>query len=557
MFKANSLIWLWRLIVYLLYLALTTYQLGLPGLHYDEAKEAGINALELLNGAPITAFRGATITLLGQQLPLMVQDYIGALNVYLALPFLATTGIGIPNLRVLPILTGLATLLLLERTLVAWCKFASGQVGKFASGQVGKSQASGKLSTINYTPLIAITLLALSPSFIFWSRQGIFVTNLTQPLCLLAIWQGIRYLDSGHRLALVWSALAAGLALYTKLLAIWIIAPFTVLFMFGWFRQNRACVQKSRWQKMDLALLLVGLIPLLPFLLFNWQTGGTLSILLGNLDQSYYGVDNRAILTNFPIRWAQLLQMLQGDHFWYLGGLYSNPLAPWLVGLFILWGMWQNWRSLLYPLLLFIAAFAMSLFTISDLFITHYALLQPFIIGIVGLAFSSNKKPSFFLKTRFLSTLLGGLLLLWIGLDLNAALRYHQALSHSGGLADHSDATYHLAYHLQYNGFGAPIVLDWGMEAPIRYLTQGAVTPIEIFGYTSTTEPDAAFTSHLQRFLNNPNNVYLLHAPNSTVFAGRREIFIHLAHSKNLQPIRQDVFSQRDGTALFELWKVE
>ncbi|HMN28898.1 MAG TPA: hypothetical protein PKE45_12175, partial [Caldilineaceae bacterium] len=52
-------------------------------------------------GSPqVSAFRNVTLDLFGWPLPLMVQDYIGALNVYLALPFLALTGIGVPNLRI-------------------------------------------------------------------------------------------------------------------------------------------------------------------------------------------------------------------------------------------------------------------------------------------------------------------------------------------------------------------------------------------------------------------------------------------------------------------------
>src|SRR4051794_26897434 len=103
---------LWLFCILVLYLGLTTHQLGLPGLHYDEAREAGVNAMEILTGAPVTAFCGVTVNFLGQPLPLMVQDYIGALNVYLALPLLALTGNGVPNLRMLSILTGLAALLL-------------------------------------------------------------------------------------------------------------------------------------------------------------------------------------------------------------------------------------------------------------------------------------------------------------------------------------------------------------------------------------------------------------------------------------------------------------
>src|SRR5215203_937449 len=111
---------LWLAVACLLYLILATYQLGLPGIHYDEAKEAGVNAVELLNGDPVTPFRGAALTLFGRQFPLMVQDYIGALNVYLALPVLWLTGVGVPNLRLVAVLTGLAVLPLAALTVSAW-----------------------------------------------------------------------------------------------------------------------------------------------------------------------------------------------------------------------------------------------------------------------------------------------------------------------------------------------------------------------------------------------------------------------------------------------------
>src|SRR5215203_3015505 len=111
---------LWLAAACLLFLLLSCYQLGLPGIHYDEAREAGVNAVELLKGDPVTPFRGAAFTLFGRQFPMMVQDYIGALNVYLALPVLWLTGVGVPNLRVVAVLTGLAVLPLAALTVSAW-----------------------------------------------------------------------------------------------------------------------------------------------------------------------------------------------------------------------------------------------------------------------------------------------------------------------------------------------------------------------------------------------------------------------------------------------------
>lgn len=539
----------------LLYLGLTCYQLGLPGLHYDEAREAGVNAVEILTGAPTTTFRGTGPLLFGRQWPLMVQDYIGALNVYLSLPFLWLTGIGVPNLRFLAIFIGFITLLLVERTISEYIAFASAGFG-MARHKTAQALPTNHNVPISTPGLIAVLLLAASPSFVFWSRQGIFVTNLTQPLTLGCLWLGLRWLRRGHSSDLLWSAFLGGVALYAKLLAIWIIAPF-VLLAGGWWLWPRrshhvAMPRLTPWQWSVLPLVFA--LPLLPLLWFNLQSGGTLSAIGANLDTSYYGVDNLAIGANFIIRVSQLRQVLTGTHFWYLGGSYGNSLAIWGGGVIVLVALVSRPRVLLPPLLLLLATFAASLFTISDLFITHYALLQPLLIGVIALAihfyFFINKGAKF---RRLFGTLL---VALWLLLDVTATARYHNALTRSGGLADHSDAGYHLAYYLRYNGLGAPIALDWGFDAPIRYLSEGTVTPIEIFGYDAVNTPDDGFGARVQTFLDNQNNVYLLHTPQATIFAGRRELFLAAVTQQGLTAQLETTFAQRDGTPLYEVWRV-
>ena len=94
------------------------------------------------------------------------------------------------------------------------------------------------------------------------------------------------------------------------------------------------------------------------------------------------------------------------------------------------------------------------------------------------------------------------------------------------------------------------------MDATVRFLTENTVRPIEVFGYVSPDAPDADFAARVSPFLPNPDNVYLLHAPGQTVFAGRREAFLALAESRGLTPVMEATFAQRDGTPLFELWRV-
>lgn len=539
------------------YLAAAGWNLGLPGLHYDEAKEAGLNALELLRGDPVTAFRGVAVTVGPWTLPLMVQDYIGALNVYLVLPFLAATGVGVPNVRWPAVITGLVTLWLVERLVSTWWMWMG---PREAAAWGGEGAGDPGRIPVTWVGVGSVALLALSPSFVFWSRQGIFVTNLIQPLTILALWQGLCWLRTGRPAAFIYTGLAAGLALYAKLLAGWVLGPFAVLALGAyWVRRNRTA-QGTEYTGPHLTVgLLAGgvatfLAVLAPLVWFNLQTGGTLAQVGSSLSQSYYGIDNLDWRTNLPVRAGQLIQTLRGDHFWYLGGVYANPLAPWLALVGVM-GVFRHPRLVGWPLLIGFGALGLSLFTLSDLFITHYALLQPLVVGTIVLGWAAWVP-----RPRLTGAALGIFLLLtgvWTGLDLRATLRYHAALDQSGGLADHSDATYHLAYYLRYNGLGAPIALDWGMDAPVRFLSDNTVRPIEIFGYAAPAAPDADYGQRLELFLGNPENVYLLRSPEYTVFGGRREGFLDAAAARNATPRLETTFSQRDGTPLFELWRVD
>lgn len=586
-----------------LFLFLAAYQLGLPGLHYDEAKEAGVNAMELLQGAPVTAFRGATVTIFGLELPLMVQDYIGALNVYLAVPFLAATGIGVPNLRLLPLFLAVLGLLAVERTISEWLALCGG--------------AATSRPPIAPAALAGLALLALGPSFVFWQRQGIFVTNATFPFTFACIWLGLRWLRLGESRALVLSACSAGLALYAKLLAGWIVLPFGLLCAGWWLWQRRRSATgfesphigaSSGGYDGSVAVFVAAaaafVLPLVPFILFNLETGGTLASIISNAGSSYYGVNNADIVTNAAVRWQQLLQTLRGNHLWYLGTVEENPLAPWLTLALPLAALSARGgrRVVGPPLLLLALAFASSFFTVSDLFVTHFALLQPLVVAVacVGLhgiwgwpgnegrgesspdgrsrghidagqdsrrrRIWGRQSPgreggwrlllsgiSFRFALRFFVAIL---ICANIFLDLRATAGYHSALTGSGGLVDHADASYHLAYDLRYGGMGAPIVLDWGMEAPIRFLSEGSVTPIEIFGYASLGEPDEEFGLRLAQFLGDANNVYLLRTPGNELFRGRRAAFERLVKERGGQLNREQVYSQQDGTPLFERWRV-
>ena len=132
---------LWLILIIIIYLFATLYQLELPGLHYDEAFEA-VPTLQLLTNQPVTAFRESTLPLFGRQFPLTTQDYIGAINTYGTLPFLALGGLTVWSLRLYTVTLGVLTLILV-------CGF---------SQSLNRNAVAG---------LVAAALLVVNPTFIF------------------------------------------------------------------------------------------------------------------------------------------------------------------------------------------------------------------------------------------------------------------------------------------------------------------------------------------------------------------------------------------------------
>lgn len=534
------------------FLVLGAYQLDLPGLHYDEAKEAGLNAMQLATGLPVTAFRDAAVQVGPWRLPLMVQDYIGALNVLLATPFLVVGGVNVVALRWLPLVIAALTLLLAWR--LAW--------------RLGGPVAAGATAV----------LLALNPSFVFWSRQGVFVTNLTALIFMASLLSGLRWWRDRRLRDLGLTAFLLGLGVYAKLLFVWVIGAMAVVAGAAWLLQGRgrrpgesAGLSHSRLAAAAVALFCF-IVPLVPLIIFNIRTGGTLISIFGNLGRSYYGIDNTAYLPNLATRLAQMVTLLRGDHLWYLGHPYANSLAPWLASGLVIAAAGRGLGtrllrrntavgqhgnllpSVLLPVALLVLAVAQSAFTVSDLFITHYALLLPLLplaggLAVGGLAGSRQG------LSRLVAVLAIAAGLAWAGLDAWTTIRYHSVLSVSGGYAGHSDAIVRLAAYLDEKGYSAPVVLDWGLDAPVRFLTAGRVSPVEVFGYERMDAPDDGFAERAAKFFENSDNVYVAHAADKAVFRGRVEALAALAGERNRLWLHEAWFYQRSGEVVFIIYR--
>jgi hypothetical protein len=534
-----------------LFVTLAVYQLDLPGLHYDEAKEAGVNAMQLLTGQPVTAFRDATVTIGPWRVPLMVQDYIGNLNALLAAPFLAIGGINTPALRALPIT--LAALTLVFVWLIA-------------------RRLRGPLAAA-----VAALLLAVSPSFVFWSRQGIFVTNITALLFMAALWTGLLWWDERRTRHLVVTAFLCGLGIYAKLLFVWAVIALLAVAAVAYFIERRA--KSARPPGLNgrglVAAVAAFVVPLAPLILFNLRTGGTIASVFGNLGRSYYGVDNSAYGPNLLARLGQVDTLLRGGQFWYLGETYANGFAPWLLlGLAALalaaWLACRKaqgcaapaWFTPALPIALLLLIVLQSAFTVSDLFVTHFALIAPLPALIAGLsageAIRAMRAHRATAVTRGVTAvapvLAAALMVLALGVtDLRLTLDYHRILTVSGGYAAHSDAVYRLASYLDERGYSEPVALDWGIDAPVRFLTAGRVQPVDVFGYDRIDAPDEGFAKRLEPHMTTWLTVYISHAPDKTVFQGRTDAIAGWAAERGKDWMEEMRIAQRSGEPVFIL----
>ncbi len=526
--KRKPIRWLWFGVASAVFLLLASWQLGLPGPHYDEAVEV-VPAVQLLRGMAVTAHRGAGIHIAGRLFPIMVVDYIGALNTYFVMPFFLLGGIGVPSMRAMPIAGGLVALYFTFRLAEEW---------------------AGERAAV-----LAAFFLAVQPSFVFWTRQGIFVTSITTPILMAFLWFVWLWWRDGKLGHLIAFCFLAGLGIYAKFLFVWPIGALLLVMAVAWKWNRPKRMPAAKEAFLGAVAFLAGIWPLI---LFNVQTGGTFEHFTEHLVNSYYGVHNAAYFHNLLIRLDDFRSVVEGDHFWYLGGVHRDvwALAAFLVFPLISLAGDRSAKSvarILVPVAFIGVVILESPITPSSLWVTHFAIITPLV------AFSLAVSADGVLR------LVGGRRLLLLSLLVSALLvremitdvQYHRSLAKSGGLGDHSDAIYHLAYWLRTHGKDSPPALDWGISAPVFLLTGGEVSPQDVFGYDNLQKPDEGFRKRILLFLRDRQQVYLLHSPDATVFKGREKAFEEEASRLGLKPKTVAVFAERSGRPLFEVMSVE
>jgi 4-amino-4-deoxy-L-arabinose transferase-like glycosyltransferase len=543
----------------ILFLLLASFNLDRPGLHYDEALEGGLPAVQLLNRQPGAVLNNVALHLRGRTLPLMVQNHIGALQVYAALPFIRLGGPTATSLRAMTVVTGAVTILAVYLFVVQ----IYGQMAAFWSSM----------------------WLAAFASFVFWSRQGVFVTSLAPCFAMCAFAAGARWWRTRRLWALGLAGLCAGLAIYSKLSALWLVNGAIVWWLLStgsttlrrarsntraaahalvWQGKPRAVawgLPAVRWPALVVALcgLLLGLWPLI---LYNLLSGGaTFKTIGGSATQTYLGQNNTQVLRNLGTRIGQAADVLRsGDHLWYLGGTYRNnaALASVLVALLILVASClalkgKDWRVTLFAPFLALMVILQSCFTISALWHTHFAIATPLpaIIFGIGVSYAAAWFAGAGRRFKRLAPALVSLLAAAVVLSQTlTSVSYLRAVTKSGGLSFHSASIYDLSHFLQTRPEHV-VALDWGIAAPVGYLTGGQKQVEELFNY----QPDQPGFGETLRKRFGSEELYITHATNQEAFPYREQFLKDVAAS-GMWAERVDTFMGANGGAEIEVWRV-
>ena len=543
--------------VLILFIVFTTIRLDLPGLHYDEALEAGLPAVQILNGSSITTVSGGTFTFLGRELPLMVQNHIGALQVYAALPFVWLGGPTPESLRAMTVLSGLVTI-------IATYAFVAQVYGRTAA-------------------IYASLWLGTYASFVFWSRQGAFITSLAPCFAMCAFAIGAYWWRTQYWWAAGLTGLCAGLAIYSKLNALWLLTA-----MCAWagihvcitlIRSRRkttaaGIVHRAPWRQLaadwpamhwrtlgaGIAGLSVGCWPLL---WYNLQTASaTFRVIQLNATETYLGANNSAVLANLQTRLVQFADVIaSGEHLWYLGGAFPNHAAVvsvLIASLVLIVRVIQThgvgWQSTLLAPFLCLAVIVQSCYTISALWPTHFAVATPLPAIIFGVAMSvlhtwNGTRTQWAALQRLVIV---GVATLVIVSQTGTTVRYLNSLITSGGLSFHSSAIYDFSRFLDQRPEHI-VALDWGIATQVEYLTGGRQVVEEWYGYEQEATPE--FVTGLRERLH-PDTLYLTHAEHQEAFQ-RRAIFLQTIDESPYQTKTINVSTRTDGWPLLEVWKLE
>jgi 4-amino-4-deoxy-L-arabinose transferase-like glycosyltransferase len=548
--------WMLVALALLLYLALALYQLDLPGLNYDETLDA-VPAMQVVQHQRVDSF--ATLKLGGRSWPLMTMPYVGVTTTNLLMPVFALFGASVATVRGTAVLIGLISLLL-----------SFGFLREIFDRRVAA---------------LSILLLAVNPSFVFWSRMGAWVQLVLFPITILALWFLFRWYRRRQPAYLVLAAfmLGMGMGTHIQFFWMWVALSLAWLVLSPWVGAGRGWRRWTwPWSRtkpgvwlLSLAALLLGTTPLL---IYNVRTQGTFEYALDSVAAQEMGrvpgLQGAGAAAVQILRDALAMALrtfetlLNGDWFGSkLGGPYHNPIAVGAFGLaliviFVLAlrrKLTYRWKRIAFLLVLLVSIVLQSVIVTSAESTHHLLIVWPIPQALVSVAvfcLVDTLSPASRARRKTCLAVLGAAAVILVGAELLTTCRYHRVVTRTGGVGLFSDAIYTLAADLEKPGAPQPIAMDWGFRRNLQLLTRNRVDAAEWFTYTPPEESE--YVGYVQDLIShNPDVLYLFHVPKYTAFPGHWEVFEDVAYRHHLSPVLWKTYYQRDGVPVYQAYTLE
>lgn len=527
-------------ILILLYLILEVSNIKLPGLYVDEAWP-GCGSLQIIKN--IGPFSYSLIRIFDWNFPIMLgAEYSGVMESYILTPFLWLFGINVVVLRLVPIIMGAVTLIFVYLFLK-----------DFFDKKVG---------------ILTVFLLVINGIFLLETKLGLNSASMHHFAGMCALWALWKWYRGKEVKYFCLGMFTLGLGVSIRVWFIWFVdGVFLLSLIFFKSILNRINKKVLSYTLLGVAFFCLGIFF---FIFYNLISNfATVRFIIEHFLYTRDKINNIEYFSNFISRLRNFGLWLNGS--WSLleqGGwnnrtpikdIFTNSISQ---GLF-LWSFiyltltaffkksHYARKRVLFILLLFLMILLQSPFTLSTLAGPHLFILYPLIQMIIALAFVDiiiNFKTN-----KIMLGLIVAVFFVFIFKECSTTLNNNYLyFNKTGGTGNNSNSIYSVSKYLEDKQIYKPAAMDWGIYHNLIFLSQGKVTP-EVFDYVEAGIDKEIFVAELKNLLEKPNT-YIFHADE---FSNRQDvysIFREACRESGKSIIKEKIFYQKDGRAIFILY---
>lgn len=525
--------------VVLLFMLVSARKIELPGLQYDEALQLPA-AIVFINGQPNGVYnKFGTQEFAGRILSLMTLEYIGAVKSYYLIGPIKLWGASVKVFRYACLIIAVLAIL------VTWIYLGN------ESGQIAAA--------------MGIILVATDPVIIMLTRTDwgpVSIAFLMRMLSLMFLTRWWR--SQGKSLYLMLSAVCVGLGIYDKANFLWFVtALLTVGAVAMLISKHRPKLTFISGAGAIIVVMIVSFPLWLYNIYYNWPTFKILA-----RGQSKTSIWEWPALVYERVAILLNLMNAGGPDSFYFGeslpgtiGAIRTLLLP-LSIITIMYLIYRavkdrEWKLLFIPSLILLIAVQISI-TPLPIGMHHWTMIYPFPHLVIATVFGriwrqeSKKKNNKIIIAILSSVIMIGA----VGLNMKTMLGYMELIDKTGGVKYWSAEIYTLADRLKQEYPDRPIqLMDWGMGNNLFFLSEGNLhtrEPYWNWAYNNFSEPD----DHLLDMILDPRNVYVLNAPEGTLFSNVRKAFYQAIEQTGQRVVKEERLYDRRSIWIYSIVEV-